>query len=151
MPQRAGDESVANCTAGPPCLKERATKVSLIARAGSHALQRAGNESVVNYRGGQGRASQLNCTIKVRAVQHHAMQKPVAVVADVWQTRGRRCKLHSKPGTQVKKFSIVFLSTRCHVCHTFYDVCHTSATHLPRICHTSPTIPCNGVRANTMA
>ena len=92
MPQRAGDESVANCIAGQPCLKERATKVSLIARAGSHAFQRAGNESVVNDRGGQGRASRLNCAIKVRAVQHALAHYAKSGgsrgrrVADAWQT-----------------------------------------------------------------
>ena len=92
MHQRAGDESVANCTAGQPCLKERATKASLIARAGNHALQRAGNESVVYYRGGQGRASRLNCIIKVRTVQHALARYAKSGgsrgrrVADAWQT-----------------------------------------------------------------
>ena len=92
MHQRAGDESVANGMAGQPCLKERATKVSLIARTGNHAFQRTGNESVVNYRGGQGRASQLNCIIKVRTVQHALAHYAKSGgnrgrrVADAWQT-----------------------------------------------------------------
>ena len=72
--QQGGQRSAVNDRSGQPCLKERATKVSVIARAGNHApksgqrkccklqrrapmVQRAGTQSAVNYKCGHRRAS----------------------------------------------------------------------------------------------
>ena len=57
----------------------------------------------------------------------------VADVADVWQTCGRHCKNRSRRGSPRERIPRLFLLNRFHVCHIIYDVCHTSATRLPRL------------------
>ena len=57
----------------------------------------------------------------------------VADVADMWQTCGRRCKNRSRRGSPRERIPRLFLLNRFYVCHIIYDVCHMSATRLPRL------------------
>ena len=85
--QQGGQRSAVNDRSGQPCLKERATKVSVIATAGNHApksgqrkccksqrrapmVQNAGTQSAVNYKCGHRRASVMKSAGTQSAVNY---------------------------------------------------------------------------------